>query len=51
MERLEYLLLPPLRLFSLLQLSLSPEYSQLATIVAVISVPLLAVIVDSSLSI
>ena len=51
MELLEHLLLPPLRLFSLLHLPLSLEYYQLATIVAVISVPLLAVIVDSSLSI
>ena len=51
MERLELLLLPPLRLFSLLHLSLSLDYLQLVTIVAVISVPLLAVIVDSSPSI
>ena len=48
MVRLELLLLPPIRLFSLLHLSLSLEYSQLVTIVAVISVPLLVVIADSS---
>ena len=55
MERLEHLLLfsllPPHRLFSLLHLSQSLEYFRLATIAAVVFIPLLAVVADSSPSI
>ena len=56
MERLEHppllSLLPPHRLFSLLHLPQSLEYSQLTTTIAVVVfIPLLAVVADSSPSI